>query len=56
MSNKAFIDKSRIDHLYRPVGVRVGDFDEVETVPGREPLREQAERCMNCGCATGSHP
>ena len=49
MSNKAFIDKSRIDHLYRPVGVRVGDFAEVETTPTREQLREQAERCMNCG-------
>ena len=49
MSNKAFIDKSRIDHLYRPVGVRVGDFAEVEADPTREQLREQAERCMNCG-------
>lgn len=49
MGNKAFIDKERIEHLYRPVNLRVRDFEEVETNPTREQLREQAERCMNCG-------
>ena len=49
MSNKAFIDKNRLEHLYRPVDLRLRDFEEVETTPTREQLREQAERCMNCG-------
>ncbi len=49
MANKAFIEESRIDHLYRPAETRVQDYEEVEVSPSKDQLRVQAERCMNCG-------
>ncbi len=34
---------------YRSVKERLGDYSEVEKVPGEEEVKEQAERCLSCG-------
>ena len=52
MSNpKAFMEIKRNAPEYRPVDERIKDFSEVEIHLHENPqaVREQAERCMDCG-------
>lgn len=46
---RAFLDLERRAHSYRPLEERIHDFKEVEVPPPPEILRQQAERCMDCG-------
>ena len=46
---RAFLDLERRAHSYRPLEERIHDFKEVEVPPSPEILRQQAERCMDCG-------
>lgn len=42
---------------YRPAPVRIGDFEEIFTIPDEEQLQEQGARCMDCGvpfCQSGN--
>ncbi len=43
-----FLEKRR-DAGYRPVGIRLLDFDPVEQDLTHEQVREQTARCMECG-------
>ena len=44
-----FLDKERKNPPYRDVKERVKDYKEVATRLNKEELKDQAERCMNCG-------
>ena len=46
---RAFYDLERRAHTYRPIEERIHDFREVEVPPPPEILKQQAERCMDCG-------
>ncbi len=46
---RAFLDVPRQAHTYRPLDERKLDFKEVEVPPPAEILKQQAERCMDCG-------
>ncbi len=46
---RAFLDVKRQAHSYRPIEERIRDFNEVEVPPKADVLKEQAERCMDCG-------
>ncbi len=49
MSKYPFLNIDRIQHIYRPVSERVGDFSEVEEKFTCEQALEQSARCMDCG-------
>lgn len=44
-----FLKYQRVDSGYRPVEVRVKDYEEVELQLADEVRKEQAARCMGCG-------
>jgi len=44
-----FLEKERKNPPYRDVKDRVKDYKEVATQLSKDELKEQAERCMNCG-------
>ncbi len=48
-NNKAFIEIPRLGVNYRPVKQRLADYGEVEQPLEADQLRQQAERCMDCG-------
>ncbi len=48
-NTRAFYDIPRQSSVYRPVEERKLDFKEVERPLDRVALRQQAERCMDCG-------
>ncbi|MDR0932431.1 MAG: glutamate synthase subunit beta [Victivallales bacterium] len=39
----------RIQDIYRPIEQRKNDFKEVERLLSGDELKDQAQRCMNCG-------
>ena len=39
----------RIEDIYRPEDIRIRDFEEVERRITTGEIRDQAQRCMNCG-------
>ena len=47
--SKSFFEISRLEHVYRPVGERVQDFDEVEAPLPQGEIAELSRRCQNCG-------
>ena len=47
--SKSFFEISRLEHVYRPVGERVQDFDEVEARLPQGEIAELSRRCQNCG-------
>ena len=49
MSSKSFLETARPEHVYRPVAERLRDYDEVEAPLPLAELRQQSERCQNCG-------
>lgn len=46
---KGFLKTGRVDNPYRPVNVRLLDFDEIEVQLPDDKRIEQASRCMDCG-------
>ena len=44
-----FLEKERKNPPYRPIDERIKDYDEVSTQLSKNELKDQAERCMNCG-------
>jgi glutamate synthase (NADPH/NADH) small chain len=44
-----FLEYDRIDAGHRPVGERIGDYDEFVLEQDAEALRVQGARCMDCG-------
>ena len=47
--SKAFIDISRLEHVYRPIGERIQDSLEVEAPLESAEVQRLASRCQNCG-------
>jgi NAD(P)H-dependent glutamate synthase small subunit len=46
-----FKEISRQARVYRPVDLRLKDYDELYTPPEEKKLRAQGARCMDCGIA-----
>lgn len=46
---KGFLKTGRVDNQYRPVNVRLLDFDEIEVQLPDDQRIQQASRCMDCG-------
>jgi glutamate synthase (NADPH/NADH) small chain len=46
---KGFLDYTRQSVTYRPVDVRIGDFQEIEIPLTPEAIKQQAYRCVDCG-------
>jgi len=44
-----FIEIERAKQPYRPVEERLQDFNQVMAPWEKEPLQQQASRCMDCG-------
>ena len=49
MSSKGFLEYKRQKVTYRPIDARVGDFKEIEIPLTPEAIKQQAERCADCG-------
>lgn len=47
--SRTFIDISRLEHVYRPVGERIQDTLEVEAPLASGEVQRLASRCQNCG-------
>ena len=47
---KAFLTIHRQEAGYRPVHDRIEDFSEVEQTLNSADRKNQASRCMDCGC------
>jgi len=48
-SDTGFLDFKRKDQGYRPAEERLKDFREVENLPDKDNVYNQAARCMDCG-------
>ena len=46
---KGFLKLKRVDRRYRPVSLRVKDWNDLYEPISEETLREQGARCMDCG-------
>jgi glutamate synthase (NADPH) small chain len=46
-----FKEIAREARIYRPVDLRLNDYDELYTPPQEDKLRKQGARCMDCGIA-----
>ena len=44
-----FKEFDRVSVPYRPVDLRLDDYEEIYTPPAEEHLKTQGARCMNCG-------
>ena len=47
--SKSFFEIARLEHVYRPVGERIRDYQEVEAHVPAETVLQLAKRCQNCG-------
>ena len=47
--SRTFIDISRLEHVYQPVGERIKDTLEVEAPLATGEVQRLASRCQNCG-------
>ena len=47
--SRSFIEISRLEHVYRPIGERIQDTLEVEAPLESDEVRQLASRCQNCG-------
>jgi glutamate synthase (NADPH) small chain len=46
---KGFLDYTRQSVTYRPVDVRIGDYQEIEIPLTPDAIKQQAYRCADCG-------
>lgn len=49
MTSKGFLEYKRQKIAYRPIDQRVGDYKEIEVPLTPEAIKQQAERCADCG-------
>ena len=44
-----FLEFTRLNSRYRPVGERIGDYREINKAADEQELKQEGARCMDCG-------
>ncbi len=47
--SRTFFETERLEHIYRPIAERIGDYHEVEVLQEADVVCKLASRCQNCG-------